>query len=201
MEPEMEIAVMPTELATAPKGALPKNLSDTVRDNWGWFLALGIVFVIGGLFAIALPLVSSLAVGVFLAVILAIAGVVQIVHAFRIKAWGGFLLELLLGIAVLLGGIAMYVLPVFAALAITIVVAASFLAKGVFQILLAFRLRPRDGWGWILAAGIVALVVGVAILAQYPFSGLWVPGVLAGVSLIFTGWSYVALGLGARQLG
>lgn len=191
---------MPTDIAAQPKGPLPKNLSETVREKWGWFLALGIVFVIGGMFAIALPLISSIFVGIFLAVIMVVAGVVQIIHAFRVQRWGGFLLELLIGVIVLVGGLAMYILPVFAALAITIVVAATFLAQGVFQVLLAFRLRPRDGWGWILFAGIIALVAGVAIMAQYPFSGLWVPGVLAGISLLFTGWSYIALGIGGRRV-
>jgi len=38
------------------------------------------------------------------------------------------------------------------------------------------------------------------ILTNYPFSGLWVPGTLAGISLIFTGWSYIALGLAAKRI-
>ena len=34
-----------------------------VREHWGWFLALGIVFIVGGIFAIA-PVVASVAVAI-----------------------------------------------------------------------------------------------------------------------------------------
>ena len=70
---------------------------------------------------------------------------------------------------------------------------------GIFQIALSFRIKPLDGWGWILAAGIIAFLAGFFILMQYPTSGLWVPGTLAGISLIFTGWSYIALSLAAKR--
>ena len=75
-----------------------------------------------------------------------------------------------------------------------------FVAKGVFQIVLGFRLRPHDGWGWIVASGIVALLVGVLIWAQWPMSSLYALGTLAGISLAFTGWSYVWIALAARRL-
>ena len=177
-----------------------QNISNAVQQKWGWFVALGVVFLIGGIFAIAMPLASSLAVGVFLAAVLVVAGVMQIWQSFSVQSWTGFLWQLIVGIVVLLGGITIYAWPASGAFALTIVIAAVFIAKGVFQIILGLRLRPHDGWGWILAAGIIAVIAGVMILSNYPFSGLWVPGTLAGISLIFTGWSYIALGLAARRL-
>jgi uncharacterized membrane protein HdeD (DUF308 family) len=185
---------MPTVIVTS------NSISATLVQKWGWFLALGVVFLIGGIFAITMPLVSSLAVGVFLAAVLVIAGVVQIVQAFRVQSWSGFIWQLLIGVIVLVGGIAIYASPISGSFALTLVIAAVFIAKGIFQIVLGFRLRPNDGWGWILAAGIIALIAGIMILSQYPFSGLWVPGTLAGISLIFTGWSYIAVSLAARRL-
>ncbi|MCX5516053.1 hded protein [Kaistia algarum] len=177
-----------------------KSISQTVQEKWGWFMLLGIVFLIGGFFAIAMPLVSSIAVGIFLAAVLVVAGIFQIWQAFSVQSWTGFIWQLLIGIIMLIGGIAIYMSPATGSIALTLVIAAVFIAKGVFQIVLGFRLRPHDGWGWILAAGIVALLVGVMILSQYPFSGLWVPGTLAGISLLFTGWSYIALGLAAKRI-
>ena len=122
---------MPADLAAN------RSFSSTVREKWGWFLFLGIVFAIGGIFAIAMPLISSVTVTIFLAIVLVIAGLVQIFQAFSVQGWGGFLWQ---------------------------------------------------------------LVVGLVVLMQYPFSGLWVPGTLAGISLIFTGWSYIALALAARRI-
>lgn len=176
------------------------NITTTVREKWGWFLLLGIVFIVGGVFAIATPLVSSLALGILLAIVLVIAGIFQIVQSFGVKSWTGFLWQLLMGIVMLVGGIAIYESPVFGSLALTVLIGAVFIAKGIFQVLLGLRIRPNDGWGWVLAAGIIALLAGVMILSSYPFSGLWVPGTLAGISLLFTGWSYIALALAARRL-
>ena len=185
---------MPADLAAN------KSFSTTVREKWGWFLILGIVFVIGGVFAIAMPLISSVTVAIFIAIVLVIAGIFQIFQAFSVQGWGGFLWQLVVGIVMLIGGIAIYMMPVTGAVFVTFIIAAVFLAKGIFQIALSFRVRPMDGWGWILAAGIVAFLAGLFILLQYPFSGLWVPGTLAGISLLFTGWSYIALALAARRI-
>ena len=73
-----------------------------------------------------------------------------------------------------------------------------FIAKGVFQLVLGFRLRPHDGWPGSSPPASSPILVGLMIWAQWPFSGLYVLGVLAGISLTFTGWSYMMIGLAAR---
>lgn len=177
-----------------------RSISETVQEKWGWFLLLGVVFIIGGVFAIAMPLVSSIAVSIFLAAVLVVAGIFQIWQSFGLKSWSGFIWQLVIGVVMVLGGIAIYTQPATGSFALTILIAAVFIAKGIFQIVLSFRLRPHDGWGWILAAGIIALLAGIMIVTNFPFSGLWVPGTLAGISLLFTGWSYIALGLAAKRI-
>ena len=179
---------------------MPMSVSDSVRANWGWLLALGILFIVGGVFAFASPFLASLVVATIVAFVIIIAGVAQIFQAWRMKSWGGFLWQLIIGIILLAGGIAIYANPVAGTLTLTLFAAAMFVAKGVFQIILGFRLRPHDGWGWIVASGVVALIVGVLIYAQWPMSSLYALGTLAGISLAFTGWSYVAIALAARRL-
>ncbi|ODT18245.1 MAG: hded protein, partial [Kaistia sp. SCN 65-12] len=120
--------------------AVNKSFSAAVREKWGWFLFLGIIFLIGGIFAIGMPLVSSVAVTIFLAAVLVIAGVFQIFQAFSVQGWGGFLWQLVVGVVVLIGGIAIYMSPVFGSFALTLVIASVFLAKGIFQIALSFRI-------------------------------------------------------------
>ena len=178
----------------------PMSLSESVRANWGWMLALGILFIVGGVFAFASPFLASLVVTTIVAFVLVIAGVAQIVQAWRMKSWGGFLWQLIIGIVILIGGIAIYVNPIAGTLTLTLFAAAMFLAKGVFQIVLGFQLRPHDGWGWIVSSGVIAVLVGVLIYAQWPMSSLYALGTLAGISLAFTGWSYVMIALAARRL-
>jgi uncharacterized membrane protein HdeD (DUF308 family) len=52
----------------------------------------------------------------------------------------------------------------------------------------------------MLVAGILAIAVGLMIWIGWPISGLWALGTLAGISLVFSGWSYVMMALLARQV-
>jgi uncharacterized membrane protein HdeD (DUF308 family) len=171
-----------------------------VRRHWGWFLALGIVFIIGGVFAIAMPFVAGLVTTAIFAVILVWIGIMQVIQAWSVKGWGGFALQLVIGLIMLLGGIAIWIDPILGVLTLTIVVAAVFLAKGVFQVMLALKMRPAGGWGWILFAGLVSIAVGLIIWLGWPMSTAFALGTLAGVSLIFSGWSYVMIAMAARRL-
>lgn len=170
-----------------------------LQANWGWFLTLGIVFLIGGVLAIAMPLASTTAFSFVLAVVLVVIGAIQIFNSFRVQSWIGFAAQLAGGIILLLGGLAIWLQPYVGTLALTLVVAAIFLAKGVAEIIMALRIRPHLGWAWILAAGIIALLVGLMILLRWPDSSLYTLGILAGVSLLFTGWSYLMMAFLLRR--
>jgi uncharacterized membrane protein HdeD (DUF308 family) len=171
-----------------------------MRANWGWLLAIGIVFVIGGALAIIAPGVASIAVTLVVAVVFAWIGIMQIVQSFSDRSWAGFAWQLIIGIIMLLGGLAVYFNPILGTLTLTLVVAAMFIAKGIFQLILGFRMRPHAGSGWVIAAGVLSIVAGVLIWIQWPWSGVWALGTLAGISLIFTGWSYIAMALAVRRL-
>ncbi|MBN8994701.1 MAG: HdeD family acid-resistance protein [Rhizobiales bacterium] len=171
-----------------------------VRKHSGWFIALGILFLIGGVFAIAMPFIAGLTVAAVVAIVLVWLGIVEIIHAFNVKSWGGFIWDLIIGLVMLIGGISMWVNPVVATVTLTLFIAATFIAKGVFQVILGFRMRPHDGWGWMVTAGVLDLIVGLIIWAKWPISAVWAPGTLVGISLIFTGWSYIMVAAAARRL-
>ncbi|MBN9009577.1 MAG: DUF308 domain-containing protein, partial [Rhizobiales bacterium] len=85
-----------------------------VRKHSGWFIALGILFLIGGVFAIAMPFIAGLTVAAVVAIVLVWLGIVEIIHAFNVKSWGGFIWDLIIGLVMLIGGISMWVNPVVA---------------------------------------------------------------------------------------
>lgn len=176
------------------------NAITNLREHWGWFLALGIIFILGGIFAIAAPFVAGLTVTIIFSIVLVWLGIMQIIQAFGTKSWSGFIWELLIGIILLVGGIATWVDPVVGALSLTLVVGAVFLVKGIFQVILGFQMRPHGGWGWILVAGILSAIVGLIVLLQWPISTGYALGYLVGISLIFSGWSYVMLSLAAKRI-
>jgi uncharacterized membrane protein HdeD (DUF308 family) len=173
---------------------------EEVGQHSGWFMALGIAFIIGGAAALLMPLVASIAVVLLVGWMFIFVGIVQLVHAWRTRDWGGTIWDALIGIVILLGGIAITIDPIVGAVTLTLLVGLVFLAKGVVQVILALNLRPRGAWGWILAAGILSIVAGVVIVFSWPISGGWVLGTLAGISFILTGWSYVMLATAARRV-
>jgi uncharacterized membrane protein HdeD (DUF308 family) len=171
---------------------------EALSRNWGWLLAVGILMIILGVVAIGAPVVATIAVQFMLGWLLVISGIAEGMHAFMVQGWRGFLFELLSALLYLGVGILLLVNPLEGALALTIVLAVFLLVEGIFKIIMALRVREHRGWGWLLASGIVSLILGALIWAQWPASGLWVIGLLVGIQLLFTGWALVMLALAAR---
>jgi uncharacterized membrane protein HdeD (DUF308 family) len=190
-------------MATAlSQAALEAKLLETRRliaDKWGWFLAVGIVLIVAGLAAIAFPFLSTVAAKIMLGWLFLIGGVVMIVHAFQAPAWSGFLWSLLIGLLYAVAGAYLAFFPLTGLLTLAILLAALFFAEGIMEILMAFRVRPHEGWGFLLLSGIAALAVGVLIAMDLPGSATWALGLLVGINLLFTGSSYVALALAGRK--
>jgi uncharacterized membrane protein HdeD (DUF308 family) len=170
-----------------------------IQKNWGWFLALGIVFVLAGLAAIAFPLLSTIAAKVALGWIFLAGGVLMILHAFSASGWRGFLLGLLIGILYVVAGGWLAFFPFTGIITLTILLAALFLAEGVLEVIMAFRVRPHEGWLWLLLSGLVAAAVGVMIAMGLPSSATWAIGLLTGINLLMTGASFIALALAGRR--
>ncbi|SFK79256.1 Uncharacterized membrane protein HdeD, DUF308 family [Pseudovibrio ascidiaceicola] len=183
-------------------GTPPTNVPDLtqlVRDNWLKFLVLGVLMVIGGTIVLVIPYASSIAVALVIGLVLIVVGVLQLWHAMQVKEWGGFLGQSLIGIIALVGGVAIYYNPVAGTEALTLVLSAVFIAQGIAQALFSFRLRPHTSWGWILASGVIAIAAGLMILLDFPASTAWALGLVAGISIMFNGWSYVAIALAAHK--
>lgn len=178
----------------------PLGTAMEIKEHSGWFTALGILFIIGGVFAIAMPFVATVVATLWIGWAFIILGAVEVYQSWSTRGWGGFIWNLLIGLVIVAGGISFVVFPLEGATTLTLVVGALFIAKGVIQVIMAFQYRPRDGWVWILLAGILAVVLGFLIVMGWPQTTVWVLGTLVGISLIFSGWSYVMIASAARRL-
>ena len=170
-----------------------------IAEHWVWYLFLGIVLLLGGCAAIAFPHLSTIAAKIALGWVFLVSGVVTILHAFSAGEWRGFFLNLLIGILYAAAGAYLAFLPLTGILTLTALVAALFVADGVLEAIMAFRIRSHRGWGWVLVSGLVAIAAGVLIALQLPSSATWVLGVLVGIKMIFAGWSFIALALGGYR--
>jgi uncharacterized membrane protein HdeD (DUF308 family) len=173
------------------------DVSDEVTRHRGWFLFLGILLIIGGGSAIAFPFLGTLAVEVWAAIAFAIAGVAQTVHAFAARSWGGFFLGLLVGLLYLATGVVLWVNPIGGVIALTAFLAAVLVVDGIFRSVMAFQIRPRTGWLWLLFGGVIGIILGLMIWQQLPSSAVWMLGLLLGINLVFSGVSFLMLGSAA----
>ena len=138
---------------------------------------------------------------IFIGWLLLLAGIMCVVHAFGASDWKGVVLNLLLAAVLIIGGGWLAFFPIEGLVALTAFVAILFIAQGVIQCALGFQLRPDEGWGWMVFSGIMAVLVGAIIWLGLPGTAIWALGLLAGINLIFTGFSYVALGMVGRRTG
>src|SRR5262252_1912563 len=167
---------------------------DVLRPKWGWFLFLGILMATLG--TIALLIVPAATIGTALVVgwLLVFSGIIEMVHAFQVRRWGGLFLHLIGGLLGLLIGLLVVTHPVAGALAWTLLFASFLTVMGLFRLIAAIRLKfPL--WGWAAFDGAITLLLGFMVWAGWPWSAVWFIGMAVGISLILRGWSYVMLAL------
>ncbi|MGD8559993.1 MAG: HdeD family acid-resistance protein [Gammaproteobacteria bacterium] len=177
------------------------NITEEIRGQWKWLFAGGIISVVLGLLAIIFPMVASVTISIFLGWILVIAGVAQSAHAFRVNKWKGFLLTMLGGIVAIVIGALMLLYPAGGVAALTLFVAGFLLASGVIRSVAAFQIKPNDLWGWLLSSGILAIILGLLVIFQFPFSAAWFIGLLVGLDLLFAGIWLMMVAWTARKFG
>ena len=92
--------------------------------------------------------------------------------------------------------------PLHGTLSLTAVLIAFLLLEGGVSIM--YALEHRSGlsgrWGWMLASGIVDVVLGLLLFAGLPGTALWALGLLIGINLLFGGWALITHGA-ARASG
>ncbi|MFC1681365.1 HdeD family acid-resistance protein [Pseudomonadota bacterium] len=175
---------------------LKSEFLEEVKKNSGLTIAAGIVILLAGLLTMGSPFVAGISVAVMVGLFLIVGGIGQLL--FAIKAGRGFL-AIVLGILSVIIGIYMVINPGTALATLTLFLALYLILSGIVEALMAFHVKPANGWGWVLFSGIASLVLGIMIWSQFPLSGAWAIGLLVGIKLFFSGWTVLVIGLAGRS--
>ena len=162
---------------------------------------LAVICIAGGFLALLNPFGATVFAVTLAGWVFLIQGVIQVIHAFRVRDWSGFIWSLGLGVLSLLVGVVLVADPLAGAIPLTLLVAALFLATGVAKTMFALALRPASGWVWVLASGLVSVALGVMILAGLPATATTILGLLLGIELVSNGVLFLFVALGLRRLG
>jgi len=160
----------------------------------------GVIAIILGLLAMLAPGLAGLSVALLLGIIVLAAGIVRIVWAFQAGTFGKGVAGFVIGGLTLLCGILLIANPLFASGMLTIMLAIYFIFDGVFEIMAAVQRKPLEGWGWLMFGGIVSVLLGLMIWAQYPLAGAWAMGILIGIKLFMVGLIMVTGGAVVRGM-
>lgn len=172
--------------------------AEPLRAKSGWIVALGVVYLIAGVVALSSVAMATV-VSVFLVgVMMVVAGVAEVINALQVKSWGKFVLWLLLGVLYVVAGILTFQNPLFAAKLLTLLLGASLIVSGLVKMVLAFNMKAGSSWGIVVLAGVITLLVGLVIVAQWPINSLYILGIFLAVDLIFTGVGWISIGLGLK---
>ena len=161
-------------------------------------LIAGTLMLLLGLVGIIVPQVLTIAVSLWIAALLLVAGLFLAYLAWQgyrshWTAWLKAFVLLALGLLVLFN-------PFAGAGILGLVLAVYFLFDGFAGIGLGMELRPLPGWAWLALNGVLSLVLAAILLFGWPFSSTWMIGLLVGISLLFDGIALLFLGLSAKPV-
>ncbi len=173
--------------------------SDTLRRHWAWMFALGILMVLLGMIGLVMAAAFTVASVLMFGALLVVGGIAQAIEAFRATGWKSTALHVFIALVYIAAGALALYDPVAASLSLTLFIAAMLLVVGVVRAVMALQMRPVRGWGWVLAGGIMSLLLGIAIVVQWPVSGLLAIGLFVALELVIGGWTCILFALAARS--
>ncbi len=178
-----------------------RAVAGALHEHWILFLIEGVVLIVLGATAIALPPLATIAATIIIGWLFLVSGVMGLLTTFWMRQAPGFWWSLISGVLGIVVGLLLLASPLRGALSLTIVLVAFFIIEGVASIMFALdHKRELSGrWGWMLASGIVDLILGALIFAGLPSTAAWAIGLLVGINLVFGGSALVAMALHARE--
>ena len=176
------------------------SIATGIKRASGWSIALSVLMIILGIIAMLAPWEFGIVVARIIGWVAIFNGVAQIIYGIRTHSGARTVLEVILGLIYVVAGIYLLMHPVGGLLALTLFLASFLIAYGVFALMLAFQMRPLQGWGWVLFNAIITILLGVLIWAHWPMNAEWVVGTLFGVSILVSGVTRLMVSMAFRRI-
>ena len=175
------------------------RIGKTIAQYWKQTLALGLLLELLGIMAFAMPLLSTLAIDIFIGWLLFVGGIARVVTLLRARHWPVYWWSLASGVLAIIVGTALVMRPLSGVLTLTMLLSVVFFVEGLSAIFAALDYRHHArNWGWLLFSGFVDLLLVFLIWSGWPGTAAWAIGVLVGINLIVTGFSLIMLSFTVR---
>jgi uncharacterized membrane protein HdeD (DUF308 family) len=185
----------------ADEQGIERAVASAIYAHWKLFLIEGIILAILGVAAIVVPPIATLAFELVIGWLFLISGIVGLITTFWMRNAPGFWWSLLSAVVAIAAGLVLLRWPISGTLSLTFVLIAFFVMEGIITIMYAIDHRNQltGRWGWMLASGVVDLILAGIIFAGLPGSATWALGLLVGINMVFGGTAMIGMALAARQ--
>ena len=174
-------------------------MREAVKRYSLWYLIEGVLLVVAGILAIIFPMVSSIAAIVLLGWLLIVSGILQGFSLLGARHVPHFWLQLISVVLSILIGFLFLRDPEQGLLTITLLLIVFFMMEGISKVVFALTIKPFPNWGWVLASGVVGIVLSALLWASLPVTAVWLVGLLLGLQLISVGAAIGYLAWQVRQ--
>ncbi len=191
---------------------VPEAVTRPIHDHWILFAIEGAALILLGLLAIIIPSIASANVTVILGWLFLVSGTLGLATTYWARQAPGFwwslvsaLLAIVVGVVLianksqdLYGGLIGW--PFEKSGPLRQILFLFFLVEGGASIMFAFEHRRQFSgrWAWMLASGVVDIVLASIIIFDLPGTSAWTMGLLVGINMILGGVALTAMGLHAR---
>lgn len=167
--------------------AMREAMRETVRQHSLWYLIQSALMILAGILALVYPVVSSVGVVFLLGWLLIISGVVQGISLVDVRNVPHFWLQLVSVVLSVIVGVLLLRHPGEGLLTLALLLIVFFIVEGISKVIFSLTVRPFPNWGWVLASGIVGILLALYLWANLPITAVWLLGVLLGIQLICEG--------------
>jgi len=165
---------------------LEMNINKNLIDSFKKYSKIGgILFIILGIIGIVFPIVMSLTTLAFVSYLMIAAGLFSgwLTWQSNKEDWAGWLKSFIL----VLTGVFMIIYPTIGIATLGMLFAIYFFMDAFAGFGLAYSLKPQKVWLLWLFNAITSLILGILFVIDWPFSSMYLVGLLVGISLFFDG--------------
>ncbi|MGA8969343.1 MAG: HdeD family acid-resistance protein [Pseudolabrys sp.] len=180
----MSMSSMSVETASQ---VIREAMREKVKRHSFWYILQSVLMILAGIMALIFPVISSVAIVIFLGWLLIFNGILQAFSLLDARHVPHFWLQLVSVVLSVLVGILFLRNPGAGLLTLTLLLIVFFMVEGISKIIFSLTIRPFPNWGWVFASGVIGILLSFYLWANTPVTAIWLLGVLLGIGLISEG--------------
>lgn len=171
----------------AAAAAMREAMRETVKRYSLWYLLQGVLMIAAGLLALIYPAIASVGIVFLLAWLLIVSGLVQGIGLIGARDVPHFWLQLVSVVLSIVVGLLLLRQPESGLLVFSVLLIVYFMVEGISKVIFALTIRPIANWGWVLASGIVSILLALYLWANLSAVSEILLGILLGIQLLVEG--------------